>query len=175
MNDKEYIYIKEDLKKSIGERLYKHCVNVMNTAADLAQKYGVSTQKAKTAGLLHDCGKLLNQNVKNLEHAFTGSNIAASKYGVDDTNVLDAILYHTTGREDMTMLEKIIYISDKIEPDRSYEGVEEIRKLAFSNIDAAIVKSLEITFKYLESKNIEIDKQSLLTYEYLKRKITLGI
>ncbi len=165
---KDIEYIKEDLKKSIGEKLYIHCVNVMNTAADLAARYKEDVEKAKIAGLLHDCGKLLSQNIKNLEHAGLGAEIAKSKYGVEDEEIIDAILCHTTGKENMTMLDKIIYIADKIEPNRKYEGLEEIRELAYSNIDRAVIKSLENTFKYLKSKNEDIDNQSLVSYEFLK-------
>ncbi len=164
-------YIKEDLKKSIGEKLYIHSINVMNTAVDLASYYNISTEKAELAGLLHDSGKLLNQNVGNLEHAVYGSKIAANKYEINDTDVINAILYHTTGRENMTMLDKIIYIADKIEPNRKYDGVELLRELAFTNIDKAIIKSLESTFEYLKSKNIEIDSKSITTYEFLKNNI----
>lgn len=168
---KDIEYIKEDLRKSIGEKLYIHCINVMNTAIDLALNYNISTDKAMIAGLLHDSGKLLNKNVGNLEHAVLGSEIAANKYGINDTDVLNAILYHTTGRENMTMLEKIIYLADKIEPNRRYDGVETIRELAYTNIDEAIIKSLENTFKYLKSKNIKIDNQSLVTYDFLKKSM----
>lgn len=164
---KDIEYIKEDLKKSVGEKLYIHCLNVMNTAVDLAIKHNISPHKAKLAGLLHDCGKLLNQNIGNLEHAVLGSEIAASKYEIDDMDIINAILYHTTGRENMTPLEKVVYLADKIEPNRSYDGVELIRKLAYENMNMAIIKSLESTFEYLNSKNIEIDKQSLVTYKFL--------
>ncbi len=168
---KDIEYIKEDLRKSIGEKLYIHCTNVMNTAFDLALNYKIPTDKAMIAGLLHDSGKLLNENVGNLEHAVLGSEIAANKYGIDDIDVINAILYHTTGRENMTMLEKIIYLADKIEPNRRYDGVDTIRELAYTNIDEAIIKSLENTFEYLKSKNIEIDNQSLVTYDFLKKSM----
>jgi putative nucleotidyltransferase with HDIG domain len=170
---KDINYIKEDLKKSVGERLYIHCINVMNTSIDLAIRYKEDVEKAKVAGLLHDCGKLLNQNVKDLEHAGLGAKIAKTKYKIEDEEIINAILYHTTGRENMTMLEKIVYLADKIEPNRKYPSLEEIRKLAYLNIDKAIIKSFESTFKYLEVKNVDIDKQSLVSYEYLKNYLTI--
>ena len=71
----------------------------------------------------------------------------------------------------MTTLDKIIYIADKIEPNRKYDGVDELRDLAYSNIDKAIIKSFENTFDYLKSKDIEIDKQSIDSYEYLKKQV----
>ncbi len=168
---KDIEYIKEDLKKSIGEKLYGHCVNVMNTAVDLADFYKVDVEKARLAGLLHDCGKLINQRIGNLEHAGLGAEIAKSKYEIADEEIYNAILYHTTGRVNMTTLDKIIYIADKIEPNRKYDGVDELRDLAYSNIDKAIIKSFENTFDYLKSKDIEIDKQSIDSYEYLKKQV----
>lgn len=168
---KDMEYIKKDLKESIGDKLYIHCVNVMNTAVDLAVFYKVDVEKTRIAGLLHDCGKLYNKNIKNLEHAGLGAVIAKDKYEIEDKEIIDAILYHTTGRKNMTMLEKIIYLADKIEPNRSYDGLDEIRELAYSNIDKAIMKSFESTFKFLKAKNVYIDKQSLDSYEYIKNII----
>ena len=161
-------YIKKDLKESIGEKLYIHCVNVMNTAVDLAIFYKIDVDKTRIAGFLHDCGKLFNKKIGNLEHASLGAKIAKDKYEIEDKEIIDAILYHTTGRENMTMLEKIIYLADKIEVNRSYDGVDEIRELAYKNIDKAIMKSFESTFRYLKAKNVHIDKQSLDSYEFLK-------
>ncbi|QSX06968.1 bis(5'-nucleosyl)-tetraphosphatase (symmetrical) YqeK [Sedimentibacter sp. zth1] len=164
MVDIEQMQIK--LKTQIGEKLFFHCNNTMNTAKELALFYGVDTEQASIAGLLHDCGKL--KNIGSLEHAALGSKLANTEYNIEDKEILDAILYHTTGRKNMTMLEKIIYISDKIEPNRHYYGVAELRKLVYNDIDYAIIKSLENTFSYLKSKDIEIDKQSIDTLEYLK-------
>jgi predicted HD superfamily hydrolase involved in NAD metabolism len=165
---KDIEYIKKDLKESIGNKLYNHCVNVMNTAVDLAVHYKVDVEKARISGLLHDCGKLYNKNIGNLEHADLGAEIAKGKYDVEDNEIINAILYHTTGRENMTMLEKIVYIADKIEPNRSYDRVDEIREMAYSNIDKAIMKSFESTFGYLRAKKVHIDKKSLDSYEFLK-------
>ncbi len=161
-------YIKKDLKESIGDKLYVHCVNVMNTSIDLAEHYKIDLEKARVAGLLHDCGKLFNKKIGNLEHASLGAKIAKDKYEIEDSEIIDAILYHTTGKENMTMLEKIIYLADKIEVNRSYDGVDEIRELAYINIDKAIMRSFESTFGYLKTKNVYIDKQSLDSYEFLK-------
>lgn len=159
--------IKQKLQLTIGDRLLRHSVNVMDTAVDLAKHYGVDIEKARIAGVLHDCGKLKNKNIGNLEHSKLGCEIATTEYGVNDEEILDAIKYHTTGRENMTMLEKIVYIADKIEPDRNYDGVESIRELAYKNIDDSIIKSLNNTFNYLKQKGIEVDKSSEETLNYL--------
>lgn len=165
---KDIEYIKKELKESIGDKLYIHSVNVMNTAIDLATFYKVNVEKACIAGLLHDCGKLYNKNIGNLEHASLGAEIAKDKYEIEDKEIIEAILYHTTGRKNMTMLEKIIYLADKIEPNRSYDGLDKIREMVYLNIDKAIIKSFESTFGYLKAKNVYIDKKSLDSYEFLK-------
>ena len=79
-------------------------------------------------------------------------------------------MYHTTGRVNMTILEKIIYIADKIEYNRKYEGVEEIRKTAYMNINEAIIKSLESTIEYVKSRNKELNIESVNTLNYLKEE-----
>ncbi|CDI50238.1 metal dependent phosphohydrolase [Clostridium tetani 12124569] len=73
--------------------------------------------------------------------------------GIKDQDILNAIRYHTTGRENMTMLEKIIYLSDYIEPGRKYPGVEKVRELAFQDIDKALINSFNITIKYVIEKD----------------------
>ena len=102
------------------------------------------------------------------DSAKKSADLAGAKYGVEDESILNAILYHTTGRVNMTLLEKIIFIADKIEPARHYEGVEEIRKEAYKNIDAAIIKSLESTIEYVRSRNMVLDMESVNTLNYLK-------
>lgn len=168
----DYKSIELKLENTIGEKLFKHCYNTMETAIQLADYYKQDKEKAKIAGLLHDCGKLKDKNIGALEHAVDGRNIAMKVYDIKDEEVLDAILYHTTGRPNMTMLEKIIYIADKIEPNRKYAGVDSIREYAFNGyIDKAIIKSFENTFSYLKLQNKEIDNRSYETYECLKKYI----
>lgn len=166
---KDINYIINNLKETLGEKLYTHCINVMNLAVDLAIYYKVDLEKARIAGLLHDCGKL--KNINNLDHAGLGAEIAKNEYGVEDEEIINAILYHTTGRENMTMLEKIVYVADKAEPSREYDVVDEVRKLAYSDIDRAIVISFESTFGYLRAKGIDVDKRSFDSYQYLKNRI----
>ncbi len=168
MNNLDVEELKKLLHKSVSERIYIHCLKTMELSMKLAKHHGVSEKKAAIAGLLHDCGKLKGKSIGNLEHANVGYEKAKSEYGVLDESILNAILYHTTGRKSMTMLEKIIFIADKSEPDRKYEKVDKIRELMYTDIDRAIVKSLESTFSYLKQNNIEIDKTSYDTYEDLK-------
>lgn len=157
------------LKDNLSTKLFNHCFCTMNEAEKLSLRYLVDTNKAKIAGVLHDCGK--KEKVKDsLTHAKTGAILAKEVYNIQDEDIINAIRYHTTGRENMTMLEKIIYMADKIEPNRHYEGVQELREIAYKDLDAAIIISLESTIEYVKNNNLVLDHQSLKTLKYLKEK-----
>lgn len=162
--------IKIELEKSVGTKLFGHCVRTMEEAVKLAKVYNVDIDKAVIAGLLHDCGKLWDKQTDNLRHAKVGAELAKKIYNVEDVDILNAIRYHTTGREAMSLLEKIIYIADKIEPNRNFEGVEEMRDLAYNNINEAIIKSLMSTISYVKNRNMELDTDSLKTLNYLNKR-----
>lgn len=161
--------MKNILGKSIGERRYTHSLGTMEEAVRLCSLHGGDKEKARIAGLLHDCGKSMEKN-DNLTHAAKSAELARSIYKVEDEEILNAILYHTTGRENMTVLEKIIYVADKTEPGRKYDGVEDIRKLAEMSIDDALIYSLERTIEYVKKKNLDIDIESIKTFNFLKEE-----
>ncbi|HAS92449.1 MAG: bis(5'-nucleosyl)-tetraphosphatase (symmetrical) YqeK [Sedimentibacter sp.] len=158
--------MKKELKIELGEKLYRHSIGTMEEAEKLASVYGCDVSKAIIAGLLHDCGKRICSD--NLKHAKKSAELAGVKYGVKDNDILNAIMFHTTGRVNMSLLEKIIYIADKIEPNRNYEGVEEIRNKAYTRLDEAIIKSLENTIEYVKNRNLVLDMESVNTLNYLK-------
>jgi len=162
--------MKIELEKSVGSKLFGHCIRTMEESMKLAEVYNVDVEKAKIAGLLHDCGKLWDRQTDNLKHAKIGADLAKRIYNVEDVDILNAIRYHTTGREAMSLLEKIIYIADKIEPNRNFEGVEEIREVAYVNINEAIIKSLVSTISYVKHKNLDLDTESLKTLNYLNKR-----
>lgn len=156
------------LKGNLKESRYNHVINVKNTAMKLAEKYDVDIEKTKIAALCHDCAKnmtdkeLLNiikeHNItlswielKNIQitHGLVASIIMKEKMGIKDKDILNAVRYHTTGKNNMSMLEKIIYLADIIEPSREFKGVEELRKLAFEDLEEALIKSLNCTIKYV--------------------------
>lgn len=160
--------IKSKLKLNISPERYKHSENVMLVAIKLAQEYGIDENKAAIAGILHDCARgkseqelyelcdrfniLLDEITKRqpiLLHGHVGEFIAKSDYGIEDKEILSAIKYHTTGKENMSMLDKIILIADYIEPRRAFLGVEEIRELAFRDIDSSIIKAFDTTINYI--------------------------
>ncbi|EOC99806.1 bis(5'-nucleosyl)-tetraphosphatase (symmetrical) YqeK [Caldisalinibacter kiritimatiensis] len=160
--------IHKKLKEIIGNKRYKHSVGVMETAKKLAKTYGCNVKKAELAGLLHDCGRIAeNQDLlkiaiefgiilddvmkrsTNLIHGPLGAKIAQNEFGIKDMDILKAISYHTTGRENMSLLEKIVYLADYIEPGRDFSGVERIRELAYRDLDKAILLSMDNTIKYV--------------------------
>ena len=177
---------KEKLIENIGQSRYNHVERVKDTATELAKIYGADIEEAKIAALLHDCAKypqgtnllkivdefdiiLDDCTIKNhdLIHGPLGAKIAEIEYGVKNRNILEAIYYHTTGKENMNILEKIIYIADYIEPSRNFPGVEEIRKIAFENIDDAIFISINQTIRFLIDRNKLIHPNTIMARNYL--------
>ncbi|SHI66000.1 putative HD superfamily hydrolase of NAD metabolism [Dethiosulfatibacter aminovorans DSM 17477] len=184
---------KQPLIDSIGRKRFSHSVRVMKTATDMALAYGVPVNKTRIAAILHDCGRLKDcrslieyfneRNIildsatflnTNLHHAVLGRFLAYDRFCITDIDILNAIRYHTTGRANMTILEKIIYLADAIEPKREYEGVWEIRKMAMEDLDEAMIMSLVNTCGYLERKNTEIHKNTLKCLGWLENKRTGG-
>ncbi len=181
--------IRKELKKKLKKERFEHTVGVMYTAASLAMCYGADIQKALTAGLLHDCGKYCpaeeqirlcgrygikltrsELEMPALIHARLGAYLAEHEYGIKDREILDAVTYHTTGRPDMSLLEKIIYIADYIEPNRrEIPGLSEIRGIVFRDIDRAVCLSAERTVRYLRDGGKSIDPMTVSTYEFYKR------
>lgn len=161
-------WIYENLEKEIGTLRYNHSLGVMNTSIKLARYYNANEKKAALAGLLHDCAKfdaqkdllkmadefgiILDNVMRNnveLIHGPLGAEIAKREYNILDKEVLDAISYHTTGKENMSLLEKIIFIADYIEPSRKFKGVEKIRELAFQNLNLSLIIAMDNTIKFL--------------------------
>lgn len=191
MQKNNFIIYKKNLQKKLDTNRYEHTIGVAYTAAALAMRYGEDIEKAKMAGLLHDNAKCLSdekriqickkynihmtpveQNNPFLLHAKVGAFYAMHKYKINDKAIIRAILYHTTGRPEMTLLEKIIYVADYIEPLRhEAENLDEVRKLAFEDIDKAMLKILSDTWDYLQTTNGEIDNNTMKTYNYYKRLI----
>ncbi len=180
----------ERLIEDIGEKRYNHSLRVAEEALKLARIYKCDLDKVKVAAILHDCGKVLDMekllnldylsdisqdNLNNihldLSHSLLGALLAERVYNINDDEILDAIRYHTTGRENMTCIDKIIYLADYIEPARSFEEVEDIRKLALVDLDKAVLKAMESTIKFLISKEKLIDIKTLEARNYLLNNI----
>lgn len=190
MNDR-IKQIEEQLKLELDTERYIHTIGVAYTAAAMAMCYGIDVSKAYLAGLLHDSAKCISNDEKLqickdnglpispfeldnpfLLHAKLGAFFAETKYDINDEEILSAITYHTTGKPDMTLFEKIIYIADYIEPNRrEVPHMKEIREYSFTNIDKAMVLILENTIGYIQSQNRPLDKITSDTYEYYKKVI----
>lgn len=176
------------VKGHLSDKRFEHTVGVMYTSASLAMRYGADIKKALLAGLLHDCAKCfptetmvsycekyeipisdVERDNPGLLHAKLGACFAEHEYGVDDEEILDAIRFHTTGRPNMTLLDKIIYIADYMEPNRNQApNLEWIRTLAFENLNQCLIEILEATLCYLENDNMAIDSMTKDTYQYYK-------
>jgi predicted HD superfamily hydrolase involved in NAD metabolism len=160
--------IQQYLKSLLSPKRYLHSLGVQETAILLAKQHGCPIDKASIAGLIHDCAKGLNkQQLLNyverfdiildsvtkkqteLIHAVVGSQFARLEFGIQDQGILDAIRYHTTGRAGMTLLEKIVYLADYIEPNREIPGVDELRMVALSNLDKATLMATDRTISHL--------------------------
>ena len=184
--DNKYI---EQLRTQVKDALrtdnmrYQHTLGVANTSACLAMCHGADMNKAYIAGLLHDCAKCVPDDVKIAEceqfglpisdiefespyllHSKLGAYYAAHKYNVEDDEICSAIQWHTTGKPAMTLLEKIVFIADYIEPYRNKAAnLDDIRHMAFTDIDMA-----DDTLSYIRKTGRNIDTQTVDTYEYYK-------
>lgn len=184
--DDNILSIQKKLSKRLNKERYNHTLGVAYTASSLAMKYGEDIKTAFLAGLLHDCAKAYKSSKylqmakdysvsvteseeenPSLLHAKLGACLAKNVYGIFDENILNSIIYHTTGRPDMSVLEKIIYIADYIEPGRyKQKRLKEIRETAFNNLDQCMVMILEDTIEHLKTKTNAIDPNTELTYNF---------
>lgn len=190
--DQRIIEIQQKLQHELDGERYQHTLGVMYTSAALAMRYCCDMEQALLAGLLHDCAKCIPNAKKitichaqgipvsdieranpSLLHAKLGAYLAKEQYQVTDRNVLNAISSHTTGHPEMTLLEKIVYIADYMEPGRrNLPNMEEVRFLAFQDIDACLLRILKDSLVYLKTRKMPIDPMTEQTYIYYDQ--TLG-
>ena len=183
--------IKEKLQSALSIDRYIHTLGDAEEAQKLAAVYGDAelVKKAEYAGLLHDCAKDYPDDMKKrfckeyhvpvddvmkkqlgLIHPFLGAEVAKREYGVEDEDIIGAIRWHTTGKPEMTVLEKIVFIADYIEPNRKpFDGLEKARKLAYENLDKAMAYILESTIEYVKERNRALHPYSVEALEYYKR------
>ena len=189
MADENILYLRKWLKKKLDEDRYEHTLGVAYTAVCLAMRYGEDMYKAEIAGLLHDCAKCIPDEIKvskcqekgipitdieaknpSLLHAKLGAYYAEKKFHVSDPDILNAILYHTTGRPGMSLLEEIVFVADYIEPRRVKAiNLPYIRKLAFLDIDRAVFVILDQTLSYLSEKKAATDGRTRESWEYYRK------
>ena len=178
--------IKSRLQIVLSSERYKHSLRVLNTSTELAKIYGADVNLVQVAALLHDYAKELP--IKELEticstyfedeidsypffnqilHSFAASYLVKKEFEIDNLDILNAIKYHTTGRAKMSLIEKIVYIADAIEPKREYPLVNEIRDLAYIDIDESILLEVNTKIKYLIKKDLPIHKNSIAMRNFL--------
>ncbi|MBN6888945.1 putative HD superfamily hydrolase involved in NAD metabolism [Cytobacillus horneckiae] len=158
------------VKEQLTDHRYTHTIGVMETAILLAEKYGADEKKAETAAIFHDYAKfhpkdqmkqiIIEQQMPSdlldfsseLWHAPVGAYFVEKAVGINDKEILDAIRFHTSGRVGMSLLEKIVYLADYIEPGRHFPGVDEVRRLAKTDLHAALVTSVQNSIMFLLKK-----------------------
>lgn len=180
----------EKIRVAMKPARFQHVLGVEEAALALADRYGCDPKKASLAALLHDYAKedadqvfheliakyelekdLLNWD-NNIWHGVVGAYKTAEDFGLEDEEILQAIQRHTVGAREMTLLDKVLYVADYIEPNRDFPGVEEARRIAKESLDKAVAFETAQTISYLAKKGIPIYPQTLETYNgyiaYLK-------
>ncbi len=174
--------VEELLKKYVKGERFTHSLGTEKTAILLAKRYGADVSKAGLAGLLHDITKQMDNRalaerygidavVEKTLHGPTAASWLKEQGIVADEEVLCAIRYHTTGRADMTLLEKIIYLADYMEPERDFPGVEKLREYAEEDIDKAVLYGLQMSLANIVEKKSLIDMDSVAAYNCYRKLV----
>jgi len=164
----DLVRVQREVERRLSTERFRHTLAVAETAASLAKRHGADEKKAVVAALLHDIAKeyprnrLLKESLdfgivlsdielreEALIHGPLGAAIAEHEFGISDPDILAAIHFHTTGREGMSLLERIVFLADYIEPGRAFPGVDAVRDLAWTSLDKAIVLTLDQGLVYL--------------------------
>ncbi len=165
------IEIENKLRSALSKKRFEHSLGTMETAVALARRFGADEEKVRLAGLIHDCAKDMSDEqlldtaldaglhvdwmqrmMPQLMHGAVGAIVARRDYGVEDEEVLAAVAHHTMGAEHMGKLEKIIYLADMIEPGRRHAEVDQVRALAQTDLDAAVLLTMDQTIMYVISR-----------------------
>lgn len=182
-NTDDYVNL---IKSRLSEYRFTHSMNVAKSAVELAEKYGADKEKAYVAGILHDVMKEEDLDVqrefiekngeimtpielksKSVYHQMSGSAYAKIELHIEDEDILNAIRYHTTGRRNMSLLEKVIYTADFISAERNYPDVDVMREKAEISLDDAMLYSLKYTINNLTSKTAVIHPNTLECYNWI--------
>lgn len=189
--------VEKKLRGMLSEKRYLHSLGVMETAEKMAHRFGEDPEKARLAGLLHDCAKDIDKDEmlvlckqldvpldpvkreqRGLIHADLGARLLETEFGITDPEIISAVKYHTLGRENMTNLEKILYLADIIEPNRRpFEGIEALRSLCESNLNCAMLFAIERSIEHVLHRHKKLHSQTLAAQQYFlticKEKVTV--
>lgn len=179
-----------ELQKIITKDRLIHSINTMREAVKLAALFGGDINKSAIAGLLHDCakskivntGKQFQTNERNdpylsdplispdILHAYLGKKMAIEKFHIEDKDILNSIYYHTTSRKNSSLLEKIIFVADKIEPARTFLRIDEIRNIAYNSLDDGLFNCLADIIALLHRNNKVPHPDTIAAYESIMNK-----
>jgi predicted HD superfamily hydrolase involved in NAD metabolism len=179
-----------DIVSKLGEKRLVHVKGVIETAYELAAIYGADSEKAVTAAVFHDCFRGNNnhelndlidfygldeyyKDKANLSHGLLAKKYMEERYGIIALDLLNAVCYHTTGRAGMSLLDKIVFLADAIEPSRTYRDVQELRRQTYVDLDAAVIRALKATIDYVRAKGELLDEHTLQAYHDLTQTHTI--
>ncbi len=183
--------IENDIKSILSDKRYIHTMGVLTLSKQLAMHYGVDVKCANICALLHDYAKempkeemlkyindnnlyvdeFIENNMEALAHGLIAKDIAMKKFDIKDIDMLNAIEYHTTGRPNMSTLEKILFLSDSLEPNRQLDYIEEFTKLAFTDIDLAIFKCIEVKLNYTKKTGKQEHPLGITAFDFYSKLI----
>ena len=183
----DYTAAKKLVKSRLSEKRWTHTKNVKKMAVKLAKRWGADPEKAAMAAILHDSAKempkqeLLQifadnaimtesapQRPSPVWHGIAAAILAETQWGITDPEILSAIRCHTTGKPDMSKLDKILYLADMTSAERDWPGVEELRALEMEDLDRALCDALKRSIDFVKEKNGTLDPESVAAYEYAK-------
>lgn len=176
-------YYVDIIRNRLSKKRFYHCINVSRECVKLSKKYNVDSYDAEVAGILHDVtkekpfekqlhmiqyfGMMMTEVEKkspSLWHPISGAAFLKYKLKIKNRDIINAVRYHTTGRANMSMLEKIVFLADAISSERSYSGVEHLRSLAYKDINAALAKNVSINIKKLTEQGLFVEPNSIMLY-----------
>ena len=182
-----YQQAEDMVRQTLSPKRFQHTMNVKNLAVRMAQHYGVDTEKAALAAILHDSAKelprtellqimqdnaIIKKGTQNrpepVWHGICAAILAKNQWNVQDEEILSAIACHTTGKENMSKLDKILFLADMTSAERDYPGVEELRSLEMRNLDKAMIQALKMTISFVEQKNAIADPESAKALAWLQ-------
>lgn len=183
--------MREKLSTLLTDHRYTHSLGVVETAMKMAEIFGANVEKTEIAALLHDCAKQIPHNTQlemckeygipldevkekelGLLHAELGAYMAEHDFGIKDTEILDAIRYHTLGRENMSVMEKILYLADIVEPNRKeFDGLKELRELCFKDLDRALLFGFGLTIAHTNRRGHILHNQTIDAERYIREKL----
>lgn len=169
------------VKKLLSEERWQHTVRVAETACGHAKSLKIFEEDALIAAAVHDCAKYLGKDAEELKgfvcpenvpppvvHQYSGAYVAEHTFGIKDKNILNAVRYHTSGRENMSDLEKLVFLSDLLESGRDFKGVEDLRKLFGGDINICLKEALKRQLEYLESTGAPVYPLTRRAYKFME-------